>query len=399
MRRKSDHPEGNEEILLREREVCLAPAANASLSYALAPYAPLFAPPLLPQETCGAVTAVEALPADFVQPNTFFSALLEAAPEAILVLNAAGEITLCNGYTEKLFGYTRAELSGQAVEMLMPNRFHTIHPQHRGEYELAPRNRPMGSGQELWGLRQDGTEFPVEISLSPIPCDTGHLMLCFIRDVTERRQYEAQLQAQIRLVQEHSAQLEVQKQRLEATNRRLKDRAARDGLTGLYNHSMFLEQVEREYHRAVRTAANLSLIMLDVDHFKRYNDTYGHLAGDAVLQTLSRVLERTIRAGDIPARYGGEEFTVLLPDTGVAEACVVAERLRKRVSEYAWPNPPVAASFGVATLNLQTNTSLGLIAAADQALYHAKDTGRNRVVHHQSIAIAHDVSSPLPDDL
>ncbi len=170
---------------------------------------------------------------------------------------------------------------------------------------------------------------------------------------------------------------------LALTNTRLllqvKAQAATDGLTGVANRRAFDSALEHEISRAKREGSPLSLILVDIDHFKRLNDEYGHQAGDDALREISQTLARVSRAGELVARYGGEEFGILLPGIELDDAAVAAERLRAAVEE-ASTQPAVTASFGVATMRGGAIDGERLIRAADSALYEAKLQGRNRVV-------------------
>jgi diguanylate cyclase (GGDEF)-like protein len=163
--------------------------------------------------------------------------------------------------------------------------------------------------------------------------------------------------------------------RLLGENERL---ATRDALTGLANRRLFDESIQREVARAQRLAAPLSLLVLDVDHFKQVNDTYGHQTGDAVLREVADALVANTKNYDVVARYGGDEFVVLLPGCHRDDAVGVAERVRKGIAR-AVGEAPVTVSAGVATLPDNANDAERLVAAADAALYDAKRNGRDRV--------------------
>ncbi len=172
------------------------------------------------------------------------------------------------------------------------------------------------------------------------------------------------------------------------TNHALTALAAEDGLTGLFNRRSFDQRLNAEWRRLSRTEQCLSVLLCDIDYFKRYNDTYGHQAGDAALVTVAEVLRDTVkRPGDMTARYGGEEFVVLLPDTNVAGAWHVAEALLVGLAQR---NLPHAASAVTARVTLSIGIASGipvpedlparLVNQADTALYEAKSAGRNRAV-------------------
>ena len=160
--------------------------------------------------------------------------------------------------------------------------------------------------------------------------------------------------------------------------------AITDGLTNLFNKRYFLETLEKETARARRYHRPLSLIMIDLDHFKNVNDTYGHLAGDHILKELGELLRSRIRREEIVVRYGGEELAILLPETGKDGAMKVAEQMRKRVEDhtfiFAGKKITITISAGVAEL-IETNYDFnGFIDVADERLYAAKKGGRNKVV-------------------
>ncbi len=162
-------------------------------------------------------------------------------------------------------------------------------------------------------------------------------------------------------------------------NVRLKALATTDGLTGLKNHREFQDSLEREYFRAGRYGTPLSLLMIDVDYFKQFNDQFGHPAGDVVLTQVASIVTRESRSESVVARYGGEEFAVILPTCGSDEAVAVAERVRRAIELGPWDLRPVTVSIGSATMIGCELDRTALITRADAAMYQAKVSGRNQV--------------------
>ncbi len=165
--------------------------------------------------------------------------------------------------------------------------------------------------------------------------------------------------------------------------------AVTDGLTGLFNHRHFQETLAQEFNRLERFSEPISMLIIDIDHFKKINDTYGHPVGDAVLKKVSGIIRKTIRNIDIPARYGGEEFAVILLGTDTNGALKMAERLRKSIADARFSTEQnafnVTVSIGMSTHGKEMRKKEDLVEQADKALYHAKRTGRNRSVKWEEI--------------
>ena len=213
----------------------------------------------------------------------------------------------------------------------------------------------------------------------------------------EERRLIRELFDVVRLAEESEARyqeleqrmLSLQRENLDLTvrNRTLSEVSSRDTLTGLYNRWYVIEKIDTELNRALRHGSPMSLLMLDIDHFKRINDTYGHPAGDQVLQSVGKLLRESCRVYDVPGRYGGEEFCIVLPETKPGNTTVVAERIRKRLESTELPcgeaSVAVTASIGIAGMDSEGDgellSSTALIDRADRALYSAKSRGRNRI--------------------
>ncbi len=305
---------------------------------------------------------VQPAPERTIRPEDIGSlALLESIRDAVIVGDVnSGRILLWNPAAKALFGYSAPE----AVQLRMQDLVPAIRYEHcRGdlaEYPAERSRRDLGV-IEATAVRKDGAAFTAEIAMSPLvrTPPEHHLVVVLIRDITGRKELE----------------------------RKLEELSWTDGLTGLANRRRFDIVLDQEWRRAARDSSLLALVMIDIDHFKDYNDALGHPAGDEVLRRVARELSSSVRrAGDLVARYGGEEFAVLLPGTGMAAAREVAETLRANVEHLGIPHPTrrpsrhLTISAGVASEEAGAKSSAEqLVAAADSALYEAKRRGRNRV--------------------
>src|SRR5215212_7393882 len=196
-------------------------------------------------------------------------------------------------------------------------------------------------------------------------------------------------QSEARYAELEQRMLSMQRENLDLVvkNRALSEVSSRDALTGLYNRWYVIEKIDSEINRAMRHGSPMSLLMLDIDHFKRINDTWGHAAGDEVLKSVGQLLRDSCRVYDVPGRYGGEEFCIVLPETRLGNTAAVAERIRKRFESTeltcGGESVVVTASIGIAGMDEPASNEVvshaALIDRADRALYSAKNRGRNRI--------------------
>lgn len=295
------------------------------------------------------------------------SLVVEELRDVVLVLDRRGRI---------------ADLNRAAAERLGLSRFGPL-PTDLGAYWAG--HRPGSPGAEPAPPREhmvlrdaDGEERIFELSLVQLQRggDAGRAVLT-LRDVTEAQQLARELRAR-------TAQLSVANAELAHVNQRLERLANTDALTGLANRRRFMERLDDEVERANRYRRPLSLLCLDLDHFKQVNDTCGHPTGDEVLRRVGGILHELGRDTDLPARLGGEEFAVLLPETDVEGAVSLAERIRRRVAAEEVEVDEgealrVTVSVGVASMGGGIRDPESLLQAGDRALYRAKAMGRNRV--------------------
>lgn len=292
------------------------------------------------------------------ESKKFFEQVVNTAKALIVGLDTCGKIVLFNNFCEEITGWKRDEATGKHwLTNFIPPRYW---PQ-LGHISKSTIEQVGGKEYEYPILTKTGKERIVAWNNTSLRDATGKisLIICTGIDITERK-----------LAQDIS-------ERLSNT----------DGLTGVANRRYLDQYLEREWRRAARSAAQISLIMCDIDYFKAFNDAYGHQSGDCCLKKVASALKDTLqRAGDLIARYGGEEFAIVLPDTDARGAAVLAESLRAGVEalgiEHAKSqvSQHVTISLGVATLIPAPGSSYDeLISAADKALYRAKQEGRNRV--------------------
>ena len=315
-----------------------------------------------------------------------YQRIFEYTPDALFVIDQAGRIVLANAQAETLFGYDRTELIDQPVEMLIPPRFTAHHASHRARFTSEAHSRPMGAAAELFALRSDGREFPVDIMLSPMILQGTHFVLCVVRDIAERKAAQDALQRQTAELRRLHAELQLL--------------ANHDGLTGLYNWRAFYERAAQMLKTAQRRQETATVLMIDLDHFKQVNDRFGHPEGDRVLRAVASTLKASARETDIVARHGGEEFVVAALGLNEAESLAAAERLRAAVAAIENLKSCITASIGVATCEPLAHKHdvsrvlTGLLDQADQALYAAKHNGRNQVCHFNHLAAQTDADRP-----
>ena len=286
--------------------------------------------------------------------------LSEPGPQIVYVNRAFTDLT---GYTsDEVIGQTPRILQGPLTDRAEMTRM---------KLELQAGRSFVG---ETINYHKDGHSYHMEWSVYGLRDDEDvlHFYVAVQRDISARKEFERRIADQARELERANAQLE-------RANARLAALSLTDSLTGLANHRALHARLSEEITRSDRYKSPLSLLVLDVDRFKTYNDTYGHPSGDEALQSLAEILQSHARASDLVARHGGEEFAVLLPQTDSAGAHALAESLRSAVEKHAWRRRPVTISIGVATSDAENDFECHLIQRADEALYKSKTAGRNRV--------------------
>jgi diguanylate cyclase (GGDEF)-like protein/PAS domain S-box-containing protein len=296
-----------------------------------------------------------------------YKAAVDCSSAGIVITDREALVEYVNEAFTGMSGYPPGEVLGQTPALL--KAFDP--PGEAYEALVAAIQSGKHWRGELQTRRKDGSLSWEDIAVAPIADAAGNVthFVAIKSDINRRKDMEE----------------------------KLRELAVTDPLTGVANRRRFMELGEQEYHRVRRTREPLCLLMIDIDHFKRINDTRGHPAGDAVIRALAAIAKQTVRSIDTVARLGGEEFGVLLPLTDILGATELADRLREAVADTAvpWENDPIhfTASLGVAQVSPATRNFDALMADADAALYRAKHGGRNRVAVHEAPSFKDDPSA------
>lgn len=308
-------------------------------------------------------------------------AMVNASGDSFWEMDVARRFVHISDNMCRMMGYPREELRGRPVLEFMT-------PEYRAEIirlaaERSSADNPLAQTgpirHEGEFFRKDGSRLWIETVSVPVFDEAGGHIGYFgiTRDMSERKRAEHALV-------EANRQLEAQLSRINELHAKLSEQAIRDELTGVHNRRHFVAVAEHELERARHHGAALSLVMLDIDHFKSVNDMHGHPSGDLALQAVGAMLSASTRPGDLACRLGGEEFAVLLPGTGHDGAMERAEDWRAALAAMPIPTDGaelrLTASFGVASFPGQAASLVELMKVADARLYRAKAQGRNRVV-------------------
>ncbi len=304
-----------------------------------------------------------------------YRALFEVTNDAILLYDLSYTILRANPRSAQIVGLAAPDnLIGHHIsEFMAPDQFEDAKPhlaQLLAGQPVPPYERTL--------LYKDGSRIETEISLSLIRDRSGRPMFIqsVVRDITQRKRAEEAIQKAHLELRQHVDEIE-------SLQAELREQALHDPLTGLYNRRYLSETLAREIARAQRSQSPLSVIVSDIDHFKRINDAYGHQVGDQFLIQIAGLFTRYTRGSDFACRYGGEEFLLVLPGASLEAACQRADEIRQKCAELVIPlngkDLAVTMSFGVATYPVHGQQAEEIIIKADKALYQSKTTGRNRV--------------------
>ncbi len=300
------------------------------------------------------VTNLKQVKGELEKSQDQLQSIIQNVMDGIITIGESGEIKGFNPAAEQIFGYSQEEVLGNNVKMLMPEPDRSQHDAYIRRYLLSGQGKILGvRGREVTGLRRNGEQFPLEISISEMLLGGQRYFIGIVRDITERKLVEQQLA--------HFAH--------------------HDYLTGLPNRILFLNSLGNLIHLAKRNKYQVATLFLDLDGFKQVNDTLGHSAGDLLLQEVAERLKDAVRASDVVARVGGDEFTFALNNIGSAEnAALMANKIITSLSapfDLDGRQCHVGGSIGISIYPDDSTDIEKLIMQADAAMYLAKQSGKN----------------------
>jgi diguanylate cyclase (GGDEF)-like protein/PAS domain S-box-containing protein len=293
-----------------------------------------------------------------------FRKILEIAPMAIVLISkSTGRGLYMNALAKELFGWKESELNG----IDFSGSF--INPEDRSylrEYFLT--NKAVNK-KEVQFKKSDNSSFIGLITITPSIYHEEEIALCCIIDMTEQKRVEEKLKKNNENINELNKELM-------AMNNILVNKSIKDGLTNLFNHQYINEVLEQKLQETMEAKEELCLMMIDIDHFKRINDKFGHLAGDKALATVADLIMKNTRESDYIGRYGGEEFIVILPRINIEAAAVIAENIRLSITNYEFGVDTLEVTISIGVAEYAGETANALINKADKLLYQAKSKGR-----------------------
>lgn len=288
-----------------------------------------------------------------------FQSVIESANDAIIVADHLGNIIQWNHGAKTIFGFSNEEVLGKNLDLIIPERFKEAHRKGMERYYATRVPHVIGKTLELTGVKKDGTEFPIEMSLGSWETENGIFFSSIIRDISERKQNEE----------------------------KINDLVFLDPLTELPNRRLFYDRLNSALNQAKEDDQVFSLLFLDLDRFKLINDTFGHNIGDRLLVQATERLKSVLRERDTVARLGGDEFVLILPHTDQNQAAAFARNLQKAFDRpflFDGEEIFVSLSIGIGMYPNDGETQEALIKSADLALYRVKEEGRNGFQFHTS---------------
>jgi diguanylate cyclase (GGDEF)-like protein/PAS domain S-box-containing protein len=298
-----------------------------------------------------------------------FRIVVQNAKDAIITVNMEGKIVFWNAATEKMFGYSRDEVLNRQLDFIIPEEFRE---KHRGGIERMLRTgqgKLLGKTVEVFGIKKDGSEFPLELSLAAGERAGEMFFTAIIRDITTRKENEKKLE-------QYAADLEAKNRELNKAMEKIRELSLYDDLTGLYNRRGFLTLAEQQMRNADRNGNVLTIWYIDMDNLKKINDAEGHTEGDKAIKTLTQALVMAFRKSDIISRIGGDEF-VVMSINAPGESSQIKERLKQKLGADGNPERfyqgDISVSIGCSYYYPTRPETIGdLLGKADKKMYAEK---------------------------